>query len=213
MNPELAWKPLNKVEEVVLDLDTELGLERLAPRTQSDERTILTSAGGAFAVATDIWREYDVRIPAIDPDVTPEVWAGLHSFGHHALHGGTFRFTADADRAVDTTLSSAALAGATTLDLPTAAEDAIAAGDYLIVHDAADFRITEVVKVAAVAADVELSWGLLMAHATASVVRHREHLPLCRLNLPSSRSLSFAERDAGRGVNLWDFRMRFRTLR
>ena len=211
----LAWVPRGEAGELEANLSDAYGPRGLqvfrGGGQQAARRSV--SAGGAVVTLTeDHYFEYDVQLEGISIVDHLELWQELTGFMSHAQAGGEFKFKLDGAEARDHTTSAAAAAGATVLELVTAA--GWIAGDKVYIEDVDDPTKWQVSTVGSKQTSPPELQGmappLFYSYGLGSVVRSWEYFPKC---VAQDGDPTLEEREAGRGANLWDFRLRFRTVR
>ena len=84
----------------------------------------------------------------------------------------------------------------------------LSVGDYIWIEDVDDPTKYEIREVDIVATPITIAQGVSYGFGSASKVRHWENFPLC-----VALDVTFKERSAGQGPNVWDFGLTFRTVR
>lgn len=212
-NPQFKWTPKGEASTESLDLDLygARGLQQLRGWRQTDERASVSSGGVAVTLVHDAWWEYELKLDAINRQNNALIFQRLSSFTAHVLAGGLFAFSIDSAKTLSTLLNGAVVKGATTIVVD---DDAgVAIGDDLFLEDATDPTRWQIYRTTGTGGSN--SWN--SSHGTSfgfpdnTPVFAFEHFPTCRAN--GRNPVRLFERAAGKGADLWDFRLRFRTVR
>lgn len=205
---KIVWTPIGESGTENVDL-TNLGLQRLAGGVETDAERTITPAGRAVVLFHDVWSTYEVHVDGIHRTDDAQAWLQLQSFLAHAGSGAEFTLQVDSAKTYSSTLSAGAARGATTLSVASAT--GLAAGDTVVIEHATDPR-RQSTSISGPPAPTSFTISPALHHAqpAGSAVRHFQFLEHCRCR---PGEIALAERDAGLGVHLWDFRMRFRTFR
>lgn len=210
----ITWTPRNGAILVTLDLgDLAYGLEtRGFIRTTG---TMSVSVGRKEKVtALDSAFMFDLRLTGIDHDANPATddypFETLTSFLSHAEAGGTFSFARDSTKNYATTLAVAlsAVTGTSTTNVDVATTTGFAVGDIVYLEHVTDKTRWEVHRISALSTDFNLGTPATIDYPIGSIFRHWEYLPSC-----SATGIVFEERQAGRGVGLWDLKMVIESTR
>ena len=209
-NPAFYWTPTDETANETASFPRPP--HKFAGFRLTDRATQISAGGKAVSTIYDTWDEFELELRAFGPESQPAFFAALTSWWSHASQGGEFAFALDADKSTDTTLSSAASQGDTTVSVNSTAS--VSVGDWLLIEDPSNYGKYERRKVSAISgADIGLTVGVSYGFAAASVVRHADYLPACIVPTGNRDSAPFAERTGARGANLWDMRVTIRTVR
>lgn len=205
---KIVWTPIGEAGTESITL-TNLGLQRLAGGTETDAERTVTPSGRAVVLFHDIWSAYEMHVDGIHRTEDSLVWLQMQSFLAHAQVGAAFTVQVDSAKTYKGTTTVGAARGATSLSV--GSTSGLAAGDTVVIEHATDPR-RQSTSVSGPPAPTSFTISPALHHAMpiGSSVKHFQFLEFCRCR---SGEIAFEERDAGLGVNLWDFRMRFRTFR
>lgn len=214
MNPTFVWTPRDESTAERLTISSsEGGLTRLQSQFVTDRELSLSTGGSAVTIVRDSFFVYELEFTPFNKSSDPGTWQELSSFISHANAGGEFQYLSEGATTpiagrndLDTTLSSAVVQNATSLTL--ASTTRLSAGDFIYIEDANDQTKWEIREVDTVATPIVVAEGVSHSYASGSTVRHWENFPKC-----IALDIEWQERRAGQGANLWDFAMKFRTVR
>lgn len=154
------------------------------------------------------WQDFRVRREAISKTSNSTLFQRLSAWANHAQAGGEFAFIWESGKSTETTTSTAASEGDTSLSVNSTA---FSASDWVYIEDNADETINQYAKISTVgAAAINFSVSLDAPFTAGSTVRHLDYYPKCVL---VGNDPPLIERRAGEGANLWDLEFRFVTSR
>jgi hypothetical protein len=211
-NPRLKWTPKGEAatEQIDLTMYGDRGLQQLSGWRRTDQRGQVSAGGKAVTLAHDAWFEYDLRLNSISRSGDATIWALLTAFTAHVNAGGLFEFSIDNTKTLVTTLTSQRAKGVSIIAV--ADETGIVGGDDLLLEDVVDPTRWQLVRTTTPGAG--LNWNisppLTFTFAAGTSVYAFEHFPLCKR---MGRGARLLEHKAGDGLDLWDLRLQFRTVR
>jgi hypothetical protein len=178
------------------------------PRTTGVTRVSI--GGAASSVVYDAYTEYRLEVRSFSPNTDAQFFADISSWWSHAAQGGEFAFALDKDNELDTTISSAAAQGDTTLSVNSTTT--LATGDWILLEDADNPEKFDIRNVTAISGStVTVNSALTYGFASGSTFRHYEYLPACVVTDPGTPPLQ--EREGGRGNRRYDMLVTFRSVR
>jgi len=208
MGARIKWTPIGESGTEYVDF-SDFGIQRFAGGERTDAERTITPAGFGVVLWHDSWYEYELHVDAIHRITDTATWHQLQSFLAHASAGAAFSFAGESTDDYAAVLTAGAARG--TNDIVVADTSGVSSGDSLVLEHALDpRRITVSVTVVTSATELLVTPALHHSLPAGSSVTHWEYFETCRAN---SKDVKLTERDAGLGANLWDFRIRFRTLR
>ena len=205
MSAKFTWTPRGEgaPQNLVVDWG---GIQRQDPRFLAAKKQTVSKGGTVVTVIEDTHFRYVLETNPINQAAKPDAWQRISSFVNHAQVGGLFQYQFDENNDLDTTLSSGVAKGATSLTLASTAS--LNVGDYIHIEDVDDPTKWEYREVDVVASPITIAQGVSYGFGSGSKVRDWQNFPLC-----VALDVTFEERRAGRGVNVWDFGLTFRTVR
>ena len=207
----IEFTPRGEGSTVQLDFGTHPVLLEFAGFVMPDAEQTVSKGGKALTRIFDSYHLWKVVVERLGPvagaDTFEEVWA----WASDAQAGTEFSFALDSDDTADTTFG-AEVKGETALN-PVGSTTGIEVADFLFLEDATDPTKWQRAEVATVPSgtDLTIARGLRRGFVASSVLRHAEYFPKCQLL--DQRKFKFAEREGGKGSNLWDLEFQFRTVR
>ena len=216
MGTSIKFTPSGSTEQDI-EFDSTRGvLTRLVGHPVTDNITSVSTGGKAVSVVHDAWFEYQVDFQGLQHPTSASsaaqlaAWKRLRSWISHAFAGGEFKFSVDDTKEYVTTLSGAEADAQTVLAVTDST--GMTAHDFIYIEDATDPTKWENVKITTVDSSIQITTGAITRdYVTASVVRHKEYFPACVLI--GNKKPILTERSAGKGVNIFDLRFKFRTVR
>ena len=208
--PRISWTPKGEGTASTTTLSEIAGLQAFRGETTSDRQTQFSKGGKYISISYDAWCEHEVRIEGVDRVNHPIDWHKIAALVAHVQQGGEFEFARDVDRIANTTLSVPLTKGDTVVVCDTSD---MVAGETLLVEDLDDVLRRDFWRIASVdtGAQITLSYGTVIGFIDGSPIRSADFFPKCVGT--ARRAVQWDERDAGGGAYLWDFRLRFRTVR
>ena len=205
MSAKFTWTPRGEAATQALTVNWG-GIQRQEPKFFANKSQTVSKGGTVVTVIEDTYFRYVLEANPINQVNSPDAWQLISSFVNHAQVGGIFQYQFDENNDLDTTLSSGVAKGATSLTL--ASTTNLSVGDYIHIEDVDDPTKWEYREVDVVAAPITLANGVSYGFGASSKVRHWENFPLC-----VALDVTWKERRAGQGPNVWDFGLTFRTVR
>jgi hypothetical protein len=206
-SPAFKWTP--KGEASVQTLTFPWGLQMLQGLRDADVVRSVSKGGVAVSVVWDTFAYYDLEFRGFGPVNQAAFFAGLTSWWSHAGAGGIFQFLMDGTKTADTTTSATMTQGATTFSVNSTAT--MATGDWIHIEDVTDQSKWERRSITNISGStLTVNTGVTYGFGRGATVRHVENLVRC---IAIDKEAPFVEREAGRGPNLWDLRLKFRTVR
>ena len=205
MSARFRWTP--RGEAVNQTMTVNWGeIQRQAPEFVGERMQSVSTGGTVVNVIRDAYFLYTLETNPINRANSAGAWQRITSFVAHAQTGGVFEYFYDFNNNLDTTLSSGVSAGATSLTLGSTTN--LAVDDFIYIEDVDDPTKWELRKVTSLGAPITIDQGVSWGFGAGSIVRHAEYFPKC-----VATRITFEERRAGQGPNVWDFGVTFRTVR
>jgi hypothetical protein len=177
-----------------------------------DRAQAFTKGGKTTAVVHDAWHQYTVEMEGFGPEKSSNYaswFSWLTSWWSHASAGGTFSFALNSDKAAATTCTGSVAETATSLTA--VSTSGFAANDWVFLESATDPTCNCRRRVTSISGGtVSFATTIGQPLPTGSVLRHSEYFPsvVCL-----DDDAPFKERRGGKGANLWDLKMKIRTVR
>ncbi len=178
--------------------------------TRPTARQTITVGGKAVTIFSDTHDEFEVELEAISKTDDADVFQKVMAWWTHAQQGVEFAFVLDAAKDGDETLTGAHTAGDTAVTISDTTD--FAAGEWVRIISASNPGVISPVEIDSIdtGTTLTLERGIQFNHADGDVFRAVDYFPVC---VYIGNKPPLTEREAGRGVNLWDLSFKFRSVR